>query len=77
MRVLFANPNPNPHPNPNPNPNSNPNPNPHQVRVLFVGDCMNCALIVLFGQFYFRSYLRGSGPSSYLPAAPKPVAKRA
>ena len=69
MRVLFA--------NPNPNPNSNPNPNPHQVRVLFVGDCMNCALIVLFGQFYFRSYLRGSGPSSYLPAAPKPVAKRA
>ena len=34
---------------------------------LFVGDFMNFALILLFAQFYWRSYLR---------AAPKPATKR-
>jgi len=28
------------------------------IRVLFVGDCMNFALISLFAQFYWRTYLR-------------------
>ena len=37
------------------------------ARVLFVGDCMNLALISLFAHFYWRSYLR---------AAPNPVTKR-
>ena len=35
--------------------------------LLFVGDCMNLALISLFAHFYWRSYLR---------AAPNPVTKR-
>jgi hypothetical protein len=30
------------------------------ARVLFVGDCMNVALLSLFAQFYWRSYVRGA-----------------